>query len=74
MNEDDRGAAPACTALIDAPRVAEMIQMTPDYVYALCRRDEIPHLRFGRTVRFRPADIDRWLESRLRGVRVRPPA
>lgn len=53
--------------LLEAQQVAEIIGMTADYVYALARRGEIPHLRFGRSVRFRPDDIDRWLEGRLIG-------
>lgn len=53
--------------LLGAHEVAEIIGMTVDYVYVLCRKGEIPHLKFGRTLRFRDTDIDQWLESRLSG-------
>jgi excisionase family DNA binding protein len=59
--------------LLNAGEVAERLGMRIDFVYALARKDEIPHLRFGRTLRFRAEAIDRWLEAsergRLRGSR-----
>ena len=53
--------------LLDAAAVAELIGMRVDFVYLLVRRGEIPHLRFGRTVRFRSEAIDRWLEESEQG-------
>lgn len=41
--------------------------MRVDYVWALCRRDQIPHLRFGRTLRFRQEAIDEWLRASEHG-------
>ena len=49
--------------LLSAPEVAERLQLTTDFVYALARRGEIPHLRFGRTLRFRAEAIDQWLRE-----------
>ena len=53
--------------LLTADEVAEIIGMRVDYVYALSRRNRIPHLRFGRTLRFRADAIDRWLRAEERG-------
>ena len=53
--------------LLTADEVAERLQLTTDFVYALVRRGAIPHLRFGRTVRFRSEAVDRWLEAEERG-------
>ena len=53
--------------LLSAEDVAQIIGMRVDLVYKLARRDEIPHLRFGRTLRFRAEAIDRWLEESERG-------
>jgi excisionase family DNA binding protein len=53
--------------LLDAGQVAEKLQMRVDFVYALARQDRIPHLRFGRNLRFRAEAIDRWLEESERG-------
>jgi excisionase family DNA binding protein len=45
-----------------------MIGMTVDYVYALCRRNEIPHIPLGRSYRFRIEGIERWLAHLERGL------
>jgi excisionase family DNA binding protein len=52
--------------LLTADQVAERIGMTTDYVYGLVRSNEIPHLRFGRTIRFRAESIEEWLLARER--------
>lgn len=53
--------------LLTAEEVAEIIGMRVDYVYALSRRGQIPHLRFGRTLRFRADAIEAWLVAAERG-------
>jgi excisionase family DNA binding protein len=50
--------------LLRAEDVAELLGMRVDFIYRLARRGEIPHLRFGRTLRFRSEAINRWLEER----------
>jgi excisionase family DNA binding protein len=55
--------------LLTAEDVAELIGMRTDYVYRLARRDAIPHLRFGRTVRFRSESIEEWLEEEEQAVK-----
>jgi excisionase family DNA binding protein len=52
--------------LLRAEDVAELIGMRTDFVYALTPRGEIPHVRFGRTVRFRSEAIDEWLREQER--------
>ena len=54
--------------LLTADDVAEILGMRTDFVYALARRDEIPHLKFGRILRFRAEAISRWLEESERGT------
>lgn len=54
--------------LLTAEEVADIIGMRVDYVYALSRRGQIPHLRFGRTLRFRADAIDGWLRAAERGT------
>lgn len=53
--------------LIDAEEVARILGVRVDYVWALCRAEQIPHLCFGRVKRFRRSAIERWLEVRERG-------
>ena len=54
--------------LLTAEDVAERLQLTVDYIYAMARRGEVPHLRFGRTLRFRAEAIDEWLRTSERGT------
>ena len=49
--------------LLNADQVADRLQLTTDFVYALARRGEIPHVRLGRTLRFRAEAIETWLED-----------
>ena len=53
--------------LLTAEDVAELLQLRVDHIYKLARRNEIPHLRFGRTLRFRSAALEEWLRVTERG-------
>jgi excisionase family DNA binding protein len=53
--------------LIDAEEVARILKVRVDYVWALCRADQIPHQCFGRVKRFRRSAIERWMDRRERG-------
>lgn len=67
-------AVPTQRRLLNAEDIAEMLGMRVDYVYALTRRGAIPHLRFGRTLRFRAEAIEAWLEElESDGGQARPP-
>jgi excisionase family DNA binding protein len=50
--------------LLRAEDVAEQLQLRVDHIYKLAREGQIPHVRFGRTLRFRAEAIDRWLRAR----------
>ncbi|PYR89766.1 MAG: AlpA family transcriptional regulator [Acidobacteria bacterium] len=43
------------------------LKITPRTIYRLIRSGELPAVRIGRQWRFRPSDLDRWLE-RQRGL------
>jgi excisionase family DNA binding protein len=60
--------------LLTAPEVSEILALPVDHVYKLARRDEIPHLRFGRSLRFRAEAITGWLEESERGAGGNPTA
>ena len=49
--------------LLIAAEVAEQLRLPTDHVYALTRRGQIPHLRFGRTYRYRAEAIEAWLRE-----------
>jgi excisionase family DNA binding protein len=58
---------PEADRLLTAEVVAEMVGVTVDYIWALCRADEIPHLRLGRALRFRRSSVLKWIEEREQG-------
>jgi excisionase family DNA binding protein len=64
------GLAPASQAsgrLLDVEDVAEILGMKRDWIYAEVRAGRLPHVRFGRTVRFRRESIDAWIAASERG-------
>lgn len=42
---------------------AAYLKLSPTTIYRAVKRQEIPHYRLGRAVRFRTADLDRWAET-----------
>ena len=68
MEERDPVSASSNGRLLTAEEVAQVLGMTVDFVYSLCRRDQIPHLRFGRTLRFRSEAVEGWLCASERGT------
>jgi len=63
--------APAPDRLLRAFEVAELLQVTPAWVYAETRKQRLPHVRLGRYVRYRREAIDAWLaETELAGGRT----
>ena len=54
--------------LLTAREVAESFRVSAETVLKLAREDRIPHFRLGASVRFRPEDVDAWLQARHRTV------
>ncbi|MDI6816866.1 MAG: helix-turn-helix domain-containing protein [Actinomycetota bacterium] len=52
--------------LLRAAKVAELLDVSERYVYQLASEGKIPCVRVARSVRFRPSDIDAWLEGQVR--------
>ena len=49
--------------VIDVAGVGRMLHVGRNKVYEMVARNEIPHRRFGRGIRFSRAAIMRWLDS-----------
>lgn len=49
--------------VLTAGEVAEMLRVTPAWVYAETRRGRIPHVRLGRYVRYRREALLRWMDQ-----------
>jgi excisionase family DNA binding protein len=48
-------------AILTPDEVANQLRMKKSWVYAAAKSGEIPHLRLGRSVRFRQSAIDTYL-------------
>lgn len=63
-------SAQANLALLTVEDLAAWFQVRKRKVYDLVRDDGLPSLRMGRFLRFRHADVDRWLAARTASVPV----
>lgn len=52
--------------LLSVRELAAQLGVSCDWVYS--HLEQLPVVRLGRHVRFRPDDIDRWLESQRKGA------
>ena len=55
--------ASALQSLLTIEQVAEALQVSPKTIRRLLVRG-FPHVRFGRVLRFEPADVHRWIVAR----------
>ena len=51
-----------------AREVAAYLRCSPSTVRRMVRRGQIPHYRFGKLVRFRLSEIERWLALQQEGA------
>jgi excisionase family DNA binding protein len=51
--------------LLTAEQVAERLQISQSFAYTLMSRGEIPTVRMGRSVRVRPQDLEKYIESNI---------
>jgi excisionase family DNA binding protein len=49
--------------LYDIPGAAARLATTEWHIRALVQRGDIPHVRIGKKIRFRPTDLERYLEA-----------
>ena len=63
VSEASSDGASSDDDVIDVIGVARMLHVGRNKVYEMVARNEIPHRRFGRGIRFSRAAIMRWLDS-----------
>lgn len=49
--------------LLTAAEVAERLSVSREWVYQEARAGRVPHVRLGRSIRFRWPDVQAWLEQ-----------
>jgi len=52
--------------LLRAEEVADFLQVSLSFVYALIERGELPSVRLGRAVRVQPEDLIRFMDAKKR--------
>jgi len=50
--------------LLKIEQVADLFQISKRTIYDWTHTDYIPHYKFRKGVRFRPSEVERWLERR----------
>ena len=53
--------------LLDAHGAAQLLSVPHTWILAEARADRIPHIRFGRYVRFDAGELEAWWRSRAQG-------
>lgn len=54
--------------MLTVDEAADLLQLTPGGVRQMVFRRTIPNTKVGRLVRFDPADLEKWIRDRTRGV------
>lgn len=60
---DAQKASQDLPRLIDASELSEALGYPKSRIYELVRQGEIPHVRFGRAVRFDPVAVREWIDA-----------
>lgn len=47
---------------------SDYLRISPSALYACCQRGQLPYIKWGRRLRFRKRDLDRYLEDHQRPV------
>ena len=58
--------------LITARQLATGLSLSPSTVLDMFERGDLPGFKIGRAVRFRPSEVEAWLEGCRRGPHVEP--
>jgi excisionase family DNA binding protein len=64
LKEDISIEEKTLSRLLNAQEVATTLNMGLSTVYQLVERGELPSIRIGRTVRIRPEDLEKFIESK----------
>jgi len=59
------------SGLIDAQEAGDLLGVPKSWVLSQARKDAIPYVRLGHYVRFEPAVLEAWWQTRRRGPQSR---
>jgi excisionase family DNA binding protein len=49
--------------LLTSEEAARLLNMSPGWLYGKSKKGEIPRLKLGRSVRYDPSDLRKWIEA-----------
>jgi len=52
--------------LLKIAQASELLSLAQQTIYQMVCRDEIPHVKIGRALRFSTEDLEHWLENHKR--------
>ena len=52
--------------LLTVPQVCELLGVHRDWLYVEVAEGRIPHIRLGRNIRFRPAELNEWITEGMK--------
>lgn len=55
-------------SLLDVNGAGQFLNMTPARIRYEVWMGRIPHLKIGKSIRFRLSDLKQWLDSKIRGI------
>lgn len=55
------------THLLDAEGAAELLGLSVSKIREMCMKSEVPHISFGRSIRFDPTALKLWWERLQKG-------
>lgn len=50
-------------SLLNVEQVCELLQVKDSWLWAQCRAGSFPHIRMARQLRFRPEQVQSWLDA-----------
>jgi excisionase family DNA binding protein len=65
MASDPCPPIPDLETLLTVQQVAAILQLKPSTIRAYAERGDLPCVRIGGRLRFRPSDVAEWIEQRL---------
>ena len=54
--------------LLNASETARKLRLSVPHIYTMAAAGTLPSIKFGRAVRFDPADVERFIQAHRRGV------
>ena len=62
MDRENYGPQSPPESMVGVKAAAAFLGVSPSLVYAYVERNQVPHYRIGRSIKFRLSELDEWLK------------